>query len=296
MRPLTLEDVTPLAAYEGVRPRLREAVIAHKARRRVAVGERVTLVFEDRETLRWQVLEMCRVEGLRDPAAVRHELEVYNELMPGEGELSATLFVEITDQSDIRKELDRLIGMDEHVALLLDDQVVPARFDAKQMDEDRISAVQYVRFPLTPAQIARFDDPTTRVALRLDHPHYRAEATLSLPARRALSVDLHGEPEPLVDLRAATAAPPRAPEALRRRGRAEARPAEPARAPGHVVVELPGAAVGVLDLPADALSELLGLARDVARDVQRQHGRCRISADVEAVPPRLDVYAPPGRR
>ena len=105
-----------LDRYEAVRPELRAAIIEHKRERRVPVGDRVTLVFEDRETLRWQVLEMARVEQIRDRDALQRELDVYNELVPGEDELSATLFVEIPDLERIRPELDRLIGQLEAVS------------------------------------------------------------------------------------------------------------------------------------------------------------------------------------
>ena len=95
---------------------------------------------------------MLFVERIDEPERVQHELDVYNELMPGARELSATLFVEITEPGRIRAELDRLIGIDEHVALVLgagaDQRALRARFDAKQLEEDRISAVQYIRFAL----------------------------------------------------------------------------------------------------------------------------------------------------
>jgi len=86
-----------LDVFEAIRDDLRARVIAHKAPRRVALGDRVTLLFEDRETIRWQVLEMCRVERTRDASGVAHEIAVYNELIPGARELSATMFIEITE-------------------------------------------------------------------------------------------------------------------------------------------------------------------------------------------------------
>ena len=89
MRPLAREEVVPLAAYGGLRDAYRRAVIEHKRARRLAVGPNVTLVFEDRETLRFQVQEMLFVERIEEPARVQHELDVYNELMPGAREISA---------------------------------------------------------------------------------------------------------------------------------------------------------------------------------------------------------------
>ena len=193
MKPLTLDEIAGRRTYEALRPEYRERIIALKERRRVTVGDRVSLVFENRETLRFQVQEMTRVERIDDPAAVQQELDVYNELMPGEGELSATLFIEIPELSRIKEELDRLVGIDEHVSLVLGDEAVPARFDPKQMEADRISAVQYLRFALDAGQRARFADPAVPVCLRIDHPRYRHETPLPPEVRESLAADLRGE-------------------------------------------------------------------------------------------------------
>jgi hypothetical protein len=193
VKPLTLADIAPRARYESLRPDFRLKVIDLKDRRRVAVGDRVTLVFENRETLRFQVQEMCRVERIDDPRAVQHELDVYNELMPPPGGLSATLFIEIPELHTIKAELDRLVGLDEHVSLCLGDAAIPAVFDAKQMEEERISAVQYIRFDLDDAQRSGFADPDVPVLLRIDHPNYRHEAPLTPRNRKSLLADLRGE-------------------------------------------------------------------------------------------------------
>jgi hypothetical protein len=193
MKPVSLEEILPLEEFLAVREELRRAVIAHKRARRVAVGDRVTLLFEDRETVRWQVQEMCRVERITDPEAVQHELDTYNELVPGENELSATLFIEITEAPAIRPELDRLLGIDEHVALVVGEEPVRAAFDTRQLTEDRISAVHYLRFRLTPEQARRFADPAVRRRLRIDHPSYEAETELGSETRRSLGQDLVGD-------------------------------------------------------------------------------------------------------
>jgi len=160
VRPLTLDEIADLDTYERLRPRFHERVVALKRDRRVPVGERVTAVFENRETLRFQVQEMCRVERIADPRKVQQELDVYNELVPGENELSATLFIEITDLESIKPELDRLVGLDEHVSLWIGDERIPASFDPKQMEEDRISAVQY-RCTASATRTCRCGSPST---------------------------------------------------------------------------------------------------------------------------------------
>ena len=97
MKPLALGEIVGIDAYEAERDAYRARVVAAKRARRLAVGDRVMLLFENRETVRFQVQEMMRIERIRAPEKVQHELDVYNALVPGDGELSATMFIEITD-------------------------------------------------------------------------------------------------------------------------------------------------------------------------------------------------------
>jgi hypothetical protein len=298
MRPLRRDEIVDRERYEALRPGYREAVIAHKRHRRMAVGNRVTLVFEDRETLRFQVQEMLWVERISEPQKIQHELDVYNELMPADRELSATLFLEITDPGAVRPELDRLVGIDEHVALVLGEgdatETIPAHFDPKQFEQDRISAVQYLRFPLGETGARSVADLPVRARIRVDHPNYRHEAEIPTGVRQSLVADLRREPEPL--LRATGTAAAAAPEPVgsfdRERVRA-LRPAQP-RAPGHMIVE-PVASVGsLLQADGDLLVELLDVVKAVARDVLARHGRCRVQTDLGAEDSQLrwHVYAP----
>ncbi len=281
MRPLAREEIVPLAAYADVRDAFRRAVIAHKRARRVSVGPNVTLVFEDRETLRFQVQEMLFVERIDEPERVQHELDVYNELMPGERELSATLFVEITEPGRIRPELDRLIGIDEHVALVLgtgaDQRALRARFDAKQLEEDRISAVQYIRFPLEPDDDAALAEPGRYAAIRISHQNYGHEAALPPAVRESLVAGLRADPPSLAPpLPAERAAEP---EVLYSGGGVRVlRPVAP-QLPGHLVVEAgaPLTATGEIDSALwTALSEAV---RRTASDAAQRHGGCRVVAD-----------------
>jgi hypothetical protein len=282
VRPLAREEVVPLAAYGGLRDTYRRAVIEHKRSRRLAVGPSVTLVFEDRETLRFQVQEMLWVERIDEPARVQHELDVYNELMPGERELSATLFVEITEPGRIRAELDRLVGIDEHVALALGagaaQRAIAAQFDAKQLDEERISAVQYIRFALDDAGVAALADAREPALVRISHPAYRHDAPLPPELRASLATGLRGDPESLMPPMP-SAPPPPQPEVLFERGGVRVlRPVAP-QLPGHLVVEAsaPLAASGAID---DALwSELCDALRRTAREAVEQRGGCRVMAD-----------------
>ncbi len=187
MRRLTLADVKDLVAYEKVRDAFRAEAIAEKQRRRIAVGPRISLLFENRLTVLSQVQEMIRAERIVDDDKIQFELDVYNELLPGPSQLSATLFIEITDAADIRAELDRFIGLDQpgHLCLKLPSGGrVEAWFEEGHSQEDRISAVHYVRFPLTPAQRAELAGGGGEAALVVDHPGYATRSVIP-PALRA---------------------------------------------------------------------------------------------------------------
>ncbi|MEW6325040.1 MAG: DUF3501 family protein [Nitrospirota bacterium] len=192
MKKLSLADIAPLPDYERERAEFRRRIIALKARRRIALGELMTLVFENRETMRFQIQEMMRAERLSDEGKILEELEVYNQLIPEPGELSATLFIEITEQERIKEILDRLMGIDEpgRVRLEAGGERCDALFEAGHSDEERLSAVHYLRFQLTPEQQRRLADPALAARIVIDHPNYTASTELGLDTRRSLLDDL----------------------------------------------------------------------------------------------------------
>ena len=192
MRKVTLEDLSGLARYAEERDGARARIIAVKRDRRVPVGDRVTVVFENFDTIRFQVQEMVFVERITDIDEIREECAIYNALLPGERELSATLFVEVTEQARIAEELNRLIGLDEHVVLSVGGIDVPARFESGRTREDRISAVQYLRFPLPEAAVEALRREGCPIRLRVDHPAYRVEAQLTEAQRASLAADVAG--------------------------------------------------------------------------------------------------------
>jgi uncharacterized protein DUF3501 len=187
---VTREQVLDLVAYERIREDFLAKTIALKRPRRIFVGDRLTFIFENRDTVLFQVQEMLRAERAVKEEKILDEIAVYNELVPGANELSATLMIEIPETRQIRSELDRLIGIDEHVFLDVGDATVRASFDRKQFESDRISAVQYVRFQLGPTLACKFCDRNLPVALRVDHPNYRASTPIKGDARESLIGDL----------------------------------------------------------------------------------------------------------
>lgn len=190
MRRVRLEDLAGPSRYGEMREALRRRIIELKRHRRIALGDRVTLVFENFDTVLFQTQEMLHVERITDLDRVREELDVYNQLLPGENELSATLLIEITEQARIAEELRKLIGIDEHVSMRVGDETFAALFEPGRSTEEKLSAVQYVRFPLSEAAVQRFRAGDVPVELRIDHPSYEASAVLTPEQRASLAADL----------------------------------------------------------------------------------------------------------
>lgn len=194
MKKIEIADVRNLHEYELIRDDWRKEVIAAKARRRVLVGPALSLVFENRLTVLHQVQEMCRVERIVKPEAVQAEIDVYNELLPGPGEVAATLFIELPPSAGIQAELDRFIGLDDGKSLWLEigGRRAYGKFLEGQARPDRIAAVQFVRFPFGGGEGVRdaLRDPSVPVAVVVDHPGCRARAEVSEETRRELAQDL----------------------------------------------------------------------------------------------------------
>jgi hypothetical protein len=194
MRRLTLDDIADARAYERERVEFRERVIALKKKRRVPVGPFVTLVFENRETIRFQIQEMARVEKLYSDEAILHELDTYNPLIPEPGQLSATLFVELTSKDELMEWLPKLVGIETALELRLGatGDVVRDEVDDAHREqltrEDVTASVHYVRFTLTPSQADAF----TRgpVELAVTHPSYDHVTVLSDETRAELATDV----------------------------------------------------------------------------------------------------------
>ena len=189
MRKVVVDDIVGLAAYEKIRHDFRRRIIELKQKRRVSIGDKVSLVFENRDTVIFQIQEMLRVERISDLDKIREEIAIYNQLIPDSRELSATLFLEIEDQTRLREELVRFQGIEEALTLHIAGGRHPARFQLGRSKEDKISAVQYVRF--------RFDDQAledfvagARIELVIDHRNYQAAVMLQPETQRSLAEDL----------------------------------------------------------------------------------------------------------
>lgn len=296
MRPLALGEIVDADAYEPLRDAYRARVRPYKAARRIAVGDRVTMIFENRETVRFQVQEMLRVERIHSAERVQHELDVYNELVPRGGELSATLFLEITDTSRIRAELDALLGIDGCVFLVLGEDPdalrVRARFDERQLEQERISAVHYLRFDLAGDAGTRLADRACAARIAIEHPRYRAAAAIPDALRTELLADLAGEPAPLLEPPPGASAEEAGAPVSTPSGRVRVRRPDRPLGRGHLVVEPVADTGSWLDAAPDLDAELLDEVKRRAREIAARHGACRVLCDAHAPRLRWHVFAP----
>lgn len=193
MRKLTLDDIKDSRAYERDRDEFRRYIIDLKRSRRVALGPMMSIVFENTDTMRWQVQEMARAERMLRDEQIAHEVETYNDLIPDAGELSGTLLLELTSELALRDWLPRLVGVERSIAVLLaDDSRVVGMLsddDAERLTrDDTTAAVHFLKFRFTPEQVAVFRNGSVRIVV--DHPEYRREAPLTQEQHAALSQDL----------------------------------------------------------------------------------------------------------
>ncbi|MBA3396403.1 MAG: DUF3501 family protein [Deltaproteobacteria bacterium] len=189
VRPITRRDIKGPVLYGPIRDDYRHRVIELKRPRRVLIGDRVAMVFENRLTLTLQIEEICRAEGLTTDAQIESEIDVYNALMPTPDSLSATLFIELPADEDPYVALNKLVGLDEHVVLHIGPHAIRASFEPGRSTEDKISAVQYIRYPLSAEARAALRTPGTKVALEIDHPNYRHRVECPEAMRASLAGD-----------------------------------------------------------------------------------------------------------
>ena len=191
-RKLVVADIAGARAYERERADLRARVIELKRRRRVSLGTVISLMFENRETMRYQIQEMARVEKIFTDEGIQEELDVYNPLIPEAGHLCATLFIELTSDEQMREWLPKLVGIERSVVFRLPngDEVrclVDPQHASQLTREHVTAAVHYVSFAFTPEQVAAFGDG---VVLAIDHPNYLEALELAPSTVTELRADL----------------------------------------------------------------------------------------------------------
>ena len=180
--PIRRSDIVDYETYAERRPAERQRLLALKAPRRVHVGQFLTFLFENTETMRYQVQEMLLAERIVKEAAIQHEIDTYNGILGGPGELGCSLLIEIDDPQVRATKLREWLALPQHVYVRLEDEPrVRARFDPGQVGDDRLSAVQYLKFD-TRGRVP--------VAVGCDLPALGAETVLTEAQRQALRDDL----------------------------------------------------------------------------------------------------------
>ena len=193
MKKLTHSDLYTLEKYTEIRPEFRERVLAHKKNRQVAIGPNATLYFEDRLTMQYQIQEMLRIERIFEPEGIGDELEAYNPLIPDGSNWKATFMIEFPDVDERRKALAYLKGIENKVWVRVAgfDSVRPiADEDLERENDEKTSAVHFLRFDLTPGMVSAVKQGAA-IAMGIDHPGYTHQVD-PIPAfiRDSLAQDL----------------------------------------------------------------------------------------------------------
>jgi hypothetical protein len=194
MKPIERGEVLGIAEYEAIRDRFRARVIQEKKARRVLFGDHASCVFENRDTVLLQIQEMLRTERITREASILHEIETYNELIPKEHELSATIMIEIDDKEPRERFLVEAKGLEREFALVIGGTRCPGKNDPLREHPDRTTAVHYVKFDLAPAGERALRDVLEKktkaedLVVELVSTHPRYAVTTRLPT--ALVADL----------------------------------------------------------------------------------------------------------
>lgn len=192
MKTLNKESLMDIIEYEKVRHEYRKEIIDYKVNRRVSLGPNVTMVFENEKTLSFQIQEIMRAERLVHDEQIQEEIEVYNSIMPPNGGLSATLFIEITDESKIKSVLNDFIGLTDGDNLYFEigDERVFAKFEEGREEEDKISSVHYVQFHFSEDQKNQLADLSQNANIVIDYNKYIHSVSVKDEMRQSLVNDL----------------------------------------------------------------------------------------------------------
>ena len=177
MKHLSREDLFSLEQYAEARPAFREKVLEHKKNRRLDLGTNAALYFEDRLTMQYQVQEMLRIEKIFEADGINEELEAYNPLIPDGSNWKATFMVEFPEVEERKAMLSQLVGVEDRVYVQVADfdRVHPiADEDLERDNEEKTSAVHFLRFELPPEQVAALKAGASLIA-GIDHENYRVE-------------------------------------------------------------------------------------------------------------------------
>lgn len=191
MKPIDRREILPIGEYEQIRPHFRARIIEEKKARRVPVGDILSVVFENRDSVLLQVQEMLRTERITSEPSILHEIETYNELVPGASELSLTCFVEISDKPRRERTLVELAGLEESFGVEVDGRLFPAKGQRPDgFAEGRTTAVHYLKVALDESARAAIQRGDARASIVVRHPKLDLRAELGARTLKALGEDL----------------------------------------------------------------------------------------------------------
>jgi len=191
MKKVERSEILDLGAYEGIREQFRSRIIQMKRNRRLSVGDHMTFIFENHDTVLFQIQEMLRTERISKESSIQHEIDTYNDLVPAEGELSATLMIEYDDKAKRAEALEKLAGIGEEIAIRVGDLEGKAKLHPLPGEEpDRLPAVNYLTFLLGREGAAALRDSSRKAVLEVKHPFYEATAEIPAAMREELASDL----------------------------------------------------------------------------------------------------------
>ena len=193
MAKITAESLLTLEAYSKVRAATRAEIIAHRRLRTVRLGENVSVQFEDERTIRRQIQEMLHIEKIFDEEGIQNEIDVYAALVPDGSNWKATMLLEFTEVHERKRELARLIGIEDRLFVEVEGHAriyAIADEDMERDNDDKTAAVHFVRFEFPPA-VRDLVRAGAAVKLGCDHTNYPAHVMIAPETLASLAGDLH---------------------------------------------------------------------------------------------------------
>ena len=193
MKLLSADKMLNIIEYEKVRPNYRKEIIEYKKNRRIKIGPNLAIVFENERTLSFQIQEIMRAERIVHDDKIQEEIDIYNSIMPPVNGLSATLFIEVTEENQIKPVLNQFIGLTTGKTIFLDfsGRKVFAQFEQGREEEDKISSVHYLQFRLDPSQTKMLDDHDSVVKIGIEYNEYSHSVKLTNQTKDSLFEDVN---------------------------------------------------------------------------------------------------------
>jgi hypothetical protein len=195
MKKIEFGEILNIYEYEKVREQKRREIIEIKKKRRLFVGDLVHLVFENRDTVWFQIQEMIRAERMVRDEEIQQEIDIYNELIPEKNQLSITMFIEIPDEQERKRLLPQLVGIHDHLWFHIGNKhSIRAVADEKSQRDyqyGKAAVVHFLKLNLTPEQVKDFAELPVRV--EINHPNYKAMVEMPEEVKAELVKDLQSE-------------------------------------------------------------------------------------------------------